>query len=267
MHSKYNSRMKVVILCGGLGTRLREETEFRPKPLVDVGGRPILWHIMKLYAHYGFREFVLCLGYRGNMIKEYFLNYEAMNNDFTICLGKKSQIRYNDNHEEQDYFVTLAETGAESMTGGRVKRVQKYIGSESPFMVTYGDGVSDVDISKLLEFHRSHGKIATVTTFRPVSRFGILDINESNQVKNFIEKPKSDAWASAGFFVFENGIFDYLDGDQCVLEREPLERLAEKGQLMAYHHEGFFFAMDTYREYQVLNELWKSGDAPWKKWA
>lgn len=258
--------MKVVVLCGGLGTRLREETEFRPKPLVDVGGRPILWHIMRLYAHYGFREFVLCLGYRGNMIKEYFLNYEAMNKDFTICLGRKAQIQYLNGIDEQDFRVTLAETGAESMTGGRLKRVQKYLANEDRFMLTYGDGVSDVDIQRLLDFHRSHGKIATVTTFRPVSRFGILDINTANEVKNFIEKPKSDAWASAGFFVFENKIFDYLDGDQTVLEREPLERLAEEGQLMAYNHEGFFYAMDTYREYQVLNDLWKSGEAPWKKW-
>ncbi|MBV9611573.1 MAG: glucose-1-phosphate cytidylyltransferase [Acidobacteriaceae bacterium] len=258
--------MKVVILCGGLGTRMREETEFRPKPLVDVGGRPILWHIMKLYAHYGFRDFTLCLGYKGSMIKEYFLNYEAMNNDFTICLGRKAQIKFNDNHEEQDFYVTLAETGADSMTGGRVKRVQRYLQSEDRFMVTYGDGVSDVNICKLIDFHRTHGKLATVTTFRPVSRFGILDISAKNQVQNFIEKPKSDAWASAGYFVFERKVLDYLDGDDTVLEREPLERLAREGQLMAYNHEGFFYAMDTYREYQILNELWKSGEAPWKVW-
>ena len=259
--------MKVVILCGGQGTRMREETEFRPKPLVEVGGRPILWHIMKCYAHYGFRDFVLCLGYRGNMIKEYFLNYEAMNNDFTICLGKKARIQYNDDHEEQDFVVTLAETGAESMTGGRLRRVAKYLQDEERFMVTYGDGVSDVDIPRLVEFHKAHGKLATVTTFRPVSRFGILDINKEQQVMNFIEKPKSDAWASAGFFVFERRVLDYLDGDETVLEREPLERLAAEGQLMAYNHEGFFYAMDTFREYQALNELWKNGEAPWKKWA
>src|SRR3954447_23745651 len=161
------SEVRVVILCGGLGTRLREETEFRPKPLVDIGGRPILWHIMKVYAHYGFRDFILCLGYRGNMIKEYFLNYEAMNNDFTICLGKQAQIKYNDYHQEQDFWVTLAETGPDSMTGGRLSRVSKYLQNEERFMVTYGDGVSDVDISKLMAFHRSHGKLATVTTFRP----------------------------------------------------------------------------------------------------
>ena len=257
--------MKVVILCGGLGTRLREETEFRPKPLVDVGGRPILWHIMKLYAHHGFQDFVLCLGYRGSMIKEYFLNYEAMTNDFTICLGKRAHVHYNDHHEEQDFRVTLADTGAESMTGGRVKRIQKYIGDDR-FMVTYGDGVCDVDINKVLDFHLRHGKLATVTTFRPVSRFGILNIDSENQVQNFIEKPKSDAWASAGFFVFERKIFDYLDGDDCILEREPLERLAHEGQLMSYRHDGFFYAMDTFREYQVLNDLWKSGEAPWKVW-
>jgi glucose-1-phosphate cytidylyltransferase len=257
--------MKVVILCGGLGTRLREETEFRPKPLVDVGGRPILWHIMKLYAHHGLRDFVLCLGYRGNMIKQYFLNYEAMTNDFTICLGRKSEIQYNDEHSEQDFRVTLADTGEETMTGGRVKRVQRYIDGDR-FLLTYGDGVGDVDLQKLLDFHASHGKIATVTTFRPLSRFGILNIDRSDRVMNFIEKPRSDAWASAGFFVFERKFFDYLDGDECILEKAPLERLAEEGQLKAFHHDGFFYAMDTYREYQHLNELWKSGQAPWRVW-
>src|SRR5690349_7633009 len=197
--------MKTVILCGGVGTRLREETEFRPKPLVDIGGRPILWHIMKLYAHHGFRDFVLCLGYRGNMIKEYFLNYEAMNNDFTVCLGKESKIHYRDQHPEQDFHVTLAETGAETLTGGRVKRVQRYL-DEDTFMVTYGDGVGDIDIAKLVDFHRSHGRLATVTTFRPISRFGILDIAPGGEVLNFIEKPRSDAWASAGFFVFQRKV-------------------------------------------------------------
>ncbi len=244
---------------------MREETEFRPKPLVDVGGRPILWHIMKLYAHHGFRDFVLCLGYRGNMIKEYFLNYEAMNNDFQVCLGRESRVQILGNHTEQDFHITLADTGLETMTGGRLSRARKYLGDDT-FMVTYGDGVSDVDIHKLLAFHKSHGKLATVTTFRPISRFGILDINSANQVQNFIEKPRSDAWASAGFFVFERGVFDYLDGDQCVLEKEPLERLAAERQLVAYHHEGFFYAMDTYREYQHLNDLWSRGEAPWKVW-
>jgi|SRR5579859_2159687 len=257
--------MKVVILCGGLGTRMREETEFRPKPLVDIGGRPILWHIMKLYAHHGFREFVLCLGYRGSMIKEYFLNYEAMNNDFTICLGRESHIQYNGDHEEQDFRITLVDTGQDTMTGGRVKRVQKHIADDC-FMLTYGDGVSDVDIGRLIEFHKSHGRLATVTTFRPVSRFGILNIDGSSQVQSFNEKPRSDAWASAGFFVFQRRIFDYIGGDETTLEREPLERLAAERQLMAYYHPGCFYAMDTFREYQVLNDLWKNGHAPWKVW-
>jgi glucose-1-phosphate cytidylyltransferase len=257
--------MKVVILCGGLGTRLREETEFRPKPLLEIGGRPILWHIMKTYAHRGFREFVLCLGYRGNMIKEYFLNYEAMNNDFTICLGHESRIRHNGLHTEQGFEVTLADTGLNTMTGGRLQRVRKYINNET-FMLTYGDGVADIDVARLVEFHKQHGKIATVTTVTPTSRFGIVEMGDRGQVLQFIEKPKTEAFASAGFFVFEPGIFDYLEGDDCILERVPLQRLAADGQLMAYEHEGFFYAMDTYREYEFLNDLWAKGQAPWKVW-
>jgi glucose-1-phosphate cytidylyltransferase len=258
-------KMQVVILAGGLGTRLREETEFRPKPLVDVGGRPIIWHIMKTYAHYGFRDFLVCLGYRGNMIKEYFLNYEAMNNDFTICLGRQNQITYHEDHKEQDFKVTLAETGSESMTGGRVKRVEKYIDRDN-FMVTYGDGVADVDISKLVDFHKSHGKLATVTTVRPISRFGILDVDNHGNVLEFTEKPQVEGWASAGYMILNRRIFDYIGEDKCVLEQEPLQRLAAEGQLMAYRHDGFFFAMDTYREYKYLNELWDNGEAPWRVW-
>lgn len=257
--------MKVVILCGGLGTRLREETEYRPKPLVDIGGRPILWHIMKLYAHFDLRDFVLCLGYRGNMIKEYFLNYEAMNNDFTACLGRQNQIEYHEAHEEQDFRVTLADTGQETMTGGRIKRVQKYLDGKT-FMVTYGDGVADVDIRAVLDFHHAHGRLATVTAVRPSSRFGAIDIDQANTVSSFAEKPQADGWINAGFFVFNAGIFDYLGGDDTILERAPLERLAQEGQLMAYRHEGFFFAMDTYREYKYLNDLWDSGQSPWKVW-
>jgi glucose-1-phosphate cytidylyltransferase len=257
--------MKVIILCGGLGTRLREETEYRPKPLVDVGGRPILWHIMKLYAHYGFRDFVLCLGYRGNMIKEYFLNYEAVNNDFTICLGAQNHINYHGVHKEQDFRVTLADTGLETMTGGRVKRVEKYVDDDT-FMVTYGDGVADLDIQALIDFHRAHGRLATVTSVRPISRFGILDVDKGGRVLSFAEKPRMDGWASAGFLVFNRRVFDYLSGDDCVLEQEPLERLAREGQLIAYRHTGFFYAMDTYREYKYLNEIWASGKAPWKVW-
>lgn len=257
--------MKVVILCGGLGTRLREETEYRPKPLVDVGGYPILWHIMKIYAHSGFRDFVLCLGYRGNMIKEYFLNYEAMNNDFSICLGCKNHVVYHGAHKEQDFHVTLADTGLETMTGGRVKRVERYVDDDT-FLVTYGDGVADLNVRALVDFHRGHGRLATVTTVRPVSRFGVLDIRDDFSVSSFVEKPQIEGWASAGFFVFNRRVFDYLNGDDCVLEREPLERLAREGQLVAYRHDGFFYAMDTYREYKFLNDLWASRKAPWKVW-
>jgi glucose-1-phosphate cytidylyltransferase len=255
--------VKAIILAGGQGTRLREETEYRPKPLVDVGGRPILWHILKYYAHYGVTDFVLCLGYRGHMIKEYFLNYEAMNNDFTICLGEKHQINYHGAHDEQDYNVTLADTGLDTMTGGRVARVKRYVDDET-FCVTYGDGLTDLNLARAIEFHHSHGRLATVTAVRPISRFGILELSEAGQVERFVEKPQMDGWASAGFMIFNRRVFDYLGGDDCVLEQEPMERLAREDQLMAYRHDGFFFAMDTYREYLYLNELWASGKAPWK---
>jgi glucose-1-phosphate cytidylyltransferase len=257
--------MKVVMLCGGQGTRLREETEFRPKPLVEVGGRPILWHIMKTYANAGFRDFILCLGYRGNMIKEYFLNYEAMNNDFTICLGKTERISYHGAHDEQDFHVTLAETGQDTMTGGRLARIKKYVGNE-PFLMTYGDGLADVNLRGLIDFHKSHGRLATVTTVRPISRFGIIELDERSAVSKFVEKPRLDGWASVGFFVLQPEVLDLLTGDDCIFEQEPLQTLAAQGQLMGFQHEGFFFAMDTYREYKYLNELWASGQAPWKVW-
>lgn len=255
--------MKVVILCGGQGTRLREETEFRPKPMVEIGGRPILWHIMKLYAGHGFQDFVLCLGYRGNVIREYFLNYHAMNRDFTINLSRQA-IEYHGSHNEEDFSVTLAETGENTMTGGRLRRAAKYL-NDDLFLLTYGDGIADVDINKLVEFHRAHGKLATVTVVRPVSRFGVVHIGENSRVEAFAEKPQSEGWISAGFFVFDRRVIDYVGGDDCFLEREPLERLAKENQLVAYHHEGFFQAMDTYREYKQLNELWDSGEAPWQQ--
>lgn len=255
-----------MILCGGQGTRLREETEYRPKPLVDVGGRPILWHIMKLYAHHGFDDFVCCLGYRAQMIKDYFLNYEAMNNDFTICLGAKSRVEFHGAHDEQEYRVTLVDTGLDTMTGGRIKRIACHV-DEDDFMVTYGDGVSDVDLTALLAFHRAHGKIATVTAVQPQSRFGVLNIDPNGSIGRFEEKPKSDGWINAGFMVLNRKVFDYLDGDDTIFEREPLERLAGDSQLMAFRHNGFFFAMDTYRDYLALNELWRSPKAPWKVWA
>jgi glucose-1-phosphate cytidylyltransferase len=259
--------MKVVVLCGGLGTRLREETEFRPKPMVEIGGHPILWHIMKIYAHYGMRDFILCLGYRGNMIKDYFLNYEAMNNDFRICLGRQSHIEFMGAHQEQDFTVTLADTGLETMTGGRLQRVARYLADDDTFLLTYGDGLSDVNIHSLIAFHKKHGRIATVTSVPPISRFGVLEADPQGRVERFAEKPKANGLISAGFFVFNRRIFDYLAGPECILEREPLERLAREGQLMAYRHDGFFFAMDTFREYQYLNELWASANTPWKVWS
>jgi glucose-1-phosphate cytidylyltransferase len=258
--------VKVVILCGGQGTRLREETEFRPKPMVTIGQRPILWHIMKLYAHRGFREFVLCLGYRGSVIKEYFLNYEAMNNDFTVHLGSNTRLDYHDLHGEQDFQVTLAETGAETMTGGRIQRAARYIDGDT-FLMTYGDGLADVDVGKLLDFHKSHGKLATVTAVRPTSRFGVMAVSDDHRVTSFAEKPRLDGWVSAGFFALDRKVVDYIEGgDECVFERQPMERLAAEGQLMVYRHDGYFFAMDTYREFQELNAVWDRGEAPWKVW-
>jgi glucose-1-phosphate cytidylyltransferase len=257
--------MKVAILCGGLGTRMREETEYRPKPLVTVGNRPILWHIMKIYAHYGFKDFAVCLGYRGEMIKEYFLNYAAMSSDFTIHLGQESQITYHNNHGERDFQVTLADTGLETMTGGRVRRVGKYLDEET-FMVTYGDGLADVNVKELVEFHRSHGRLATVTAVRPISRFGVLDLNDDGCVGLCREKPVVDSWISAGFFVFQKPVLDYIDGDQCVLEQEFLRRLVSEKQLIAYRHHGFFYCIDTYREYLGINEMWDRGQTPWKVW-
>ena len=258
--------MKAVILCGGQGTRLREESEYRPKPLVDIGGRPILWHIMKLFAHYGIRDFVLCLGYKGQMIKEYFLNYEAMNNDFSIQLGSKHVVEFHGAHEEQNFRVTLADTGAESMTGNRIKMIEKYVDNET-FLLTYGDGVADVNLWELLRFHRAHGKLASVTTVQPRSRFGMVEMDDAHSVISFAEKPQAKGWASAGYFVCEPGIFQYLTADgPCVWEEEPLRELSRDGQLMGYKHDGFFYAMDTYREYLELNDLWKTKQAPWAVW-
>jgi glucose-1-phosphate cytidylyltransferase len=260
------SAMKTFLLCGGQGTRLREETEYRPKPMVEIGGKPILWHIMKTYSHYGFNKFVLCLGYKGNMIKDYFLDYEAMNNDFTIRLGAMKGIAYHNAHQEQDFEVTLVDTGQDSMTGRRIKQASRYLNNDQTFMVTYGDGLADIDINALVAYHKSHGKLATVSAMRPTSRFGLIDIDDKNQVKNFAEKPKAEGWASAGYFVFDRRVLDYIDDGNCILEREPLEKLATDGQLMVYRHDGVFFAMDTFREYQLLNQYWESGNAAWKVW-
>jgi glucose-1-phosphate cytidylyltransferase len=255
----------VVILCGGKGTRLREETEYKPKPMVEIGGRPILWHIMKTYAHYGFNRFILCLGYRGSVIKDYFLNYEAMNNNFTVHLGVKNKLSYENGHEEQGFQVTLVDTGLETMTGARIKRIQPYVNSET-FMVTYGDGLADLDLSAELAYHQAHGKLATLVAVQPPSRFGILDLAEDNRIRRFREKVRND-WINGGFFIFNRQAFDYLDeAPDCVLEQAPLERLAAAGQLVAYRHTGFWIGMDTFRECEMLNDMWNAGKAAWAIW-
>jgi glucose-1-phosphate cytidylyltransferase len=258
-----NQNIPVVILCGGLGTRLREETEYKPKPMVEIGGKPVLWHIMKIYAYFGFRRFILCLGYKGNIIKEYFLNYEAMSNDLTIHLGRENCLTYQSDHTEQDFDVTLVDTGLKTMTGGRVKRIERFIDTDI-FMVTYGDGLANLDVRALVEFHRQHGKIATLTATRSPSRYGIVELSAGDQVEHFREKVYTD-WINGGFLVFNRRVFDYLDSD-CVLEREPMERLAVEGQLIAFRHEGFWIGMDTYREYEMLNQMWDAGNQPWKVW-
>ena len=257
--------MKVIILCGGMGTRLREETEYKPKPLVEIGGKPILWHIMKMYANYGFKEFVLCLGYKGNMIKEYFLNYEMLNSDFTIEL-KSKKIQTHNSISEHDWSVTLANTGESAQTGARIKKVEQHIDSDI-FMLTYGDGVANIDISKLIDFHKSHGKIGTVTGVSPVSKFGELSVKMA-QVLQFNEKPEmNDGLINGGFFVFNKEFFKYLNNDDgCILEKEPLENLVQDGELMVYKHTGFWHCMDTYRDSLLLNEFWSSKNPPWKTW-
>jgi len=258
--------MQVVILCGGKGTRLREETEYRPKPMVGIGGRPILWHIMKTYAHYGYKDFVLCLGYKGEMIKEYFLYYEAMNNDFTINLGDRKKIQLHNNHDEYDWNVTLVNTGEETMTGARVKRIERYIEGDT-FMLTYGDGVADINIGSLVKYHELHDKISTMTGVYLSSRFGEI-ITENNLVTLFNEKPKNmNGLLNGGYFVYNTEFFDYLSSEaDCVLEKDPLESLVKDRQLMVYPHTGFWQCMDTYREFELLNALWESNQAPWKVW-
>jgi len=256
--------MKAVILAGGLGTRLREETEFRPKPMVEVGGKPILWHLMKLFAHSSVTEFVIPIGYRGDVIRDYFLNYEARTNDFTIRLGHTHEIEYHNSHLETGWCVTVVDTGAGTPTGGRVKQVRGHLYRER-FMVAYGDGLADIDIGKLLAFHEGHGRLATMTIVRPHSRFGVVEIDPDGVVRRFREKPQTEGAVNAGFFVFEPQVVDYLS-DHTALEREPLEDLARDQQLVAYSHAGFFQPMDTYREFTLLNALWAEGDAPWKVW-
>ena len=256
--------MKAVILAGGLGTRMREETEFRPKPMVEVGGRPVLWHIMKNLAHFGISEFVVATGYKSDTIKEYFLNYEARSNDFSIELGQRESLRFHDAHDEAHWSVTVAYTGGATKTGGRVFRVAKYLDDDS-FLVTYGDGLADIDLDHLRAFHAKSKGLATITTVRPFSRFGVMDVDDDGRVVSFREKPQLEGWINIGFFIMEPAALDYLDAD-CVLEEEPLAKLANDQQLYAYRHNGFWQPMDTYRESQLLNDMWESGDAPWKVW-
>ena len=259
-----------MILCGGIGSRLQEETEFRPKPMLEIGGRPILWHIMKSYASHGFREFILCLGYKGHIIKDFFLNYQAYQADFTIELGNGRQIEYHSNGRgrPEDWKITLAETGLNTMTGARVAKAGKYI-EGNLFCLTYGDGLGDIDLSKLLEFHRKHGKIGTVTGVRPPGRFGELEVDREGTAVGFNEKPQvTEGLINGGFFVFHRKFLEkYFDGrDNLVLEQEPLQRLAKDKQLAVYPHAGFWQPMDTYREFKLLNDLWNRGKAPWKIW-
>jgi glucose-1-phosphate cytidylyltransferase len=261
-----NKDIKVVILCGGLGTRLREETEFRPKPMVNIGNRPILWHIMKIYSHYGFKDFILCLGYKGETIKEFFLNYEVLNSDFTIELGNGKNLRLHNCHEEKDWRITLADTGDKTLKGARLKMVEKYLDGDT-FMVTYGDGLADVDLNALLRFHLGHGKLATVTGVNPASRFGELKI-KGNMVESFSEKPEiSKDFINGGFFVFNKAVMDYLSvKDGCDLEIGPLERIANDGHLIVNKHQGSWACMDTLRDMEYLNRLWDEGRAFWKVW-
>jgi len=258
--------MKVVILAGGLGTRLMEETESRPKPMVEIGGKPILWHVMKIYSHYGFNDFVICLGYKAHMIKEYFLNYYLYNSDITIELDKNSiQVHLTDT---ESFKVTLIDTGINTNTAGRIKRIQKYVGNET-FMLTYGDGVSDVNLRELLSFHKKHGKLASLTTVQLSGRFGKLEAAEDGTVLSFQEKPEFDgSWINGGFFVLEPGIFDFLSGDMDEIqwEKKPLLEIAEAGQLAAFRHMGFWKPMDALRDRIELESLWQSGKCPWKVW-
>ena len=258
--------MKVGILCGGLGTRLTEETVLRPKPMVEIGGRPILWHIMKGFATHGFNEFVLALGYKSWIVKDYFLSYRNQASSLAVKLRTGEVTVREHNGGPEDWTVHLVETELNTLTGGRVKRLVEYMGRE-PFMLTYGDGVSDVNLRCLVDFHRQHGRIATVTAVRPPTRFGNLAL-EGPEVVSFIEKPQlGEGWINGGFFVFEPEIADYIDGDDIVLEREPLERLVRDGQMVAYRHEGFWRCMDNVRDKHLLEGLWSNGAAPWRTWA
>jgi glucose-1-phosphate cytidylyltransferase len=256
--------MKVAILAGGLGTRLSEETTVKPKPMVEIGGKPILWHIMNIYAAYGFKEFVVALGYRGEVIKDYFLNYHYRSRSLTIQLKTGGVIAHN--RDGEDWTVHLLDTGIDSQTGGRVKRIAEFLGGE-PFMLTYGDGVGNINIAQLLQYHQVQGGLSTITAVRPPARFGQMIFDSEEQVTEFVEKPQlGEGWINGGFFVVQPEIVEYIDGDQTIFEREPLERLALDGQLKAFRHPDFWYCMDTLRDVQLLNKLWEDGKAPWKTW-
>jgi glucose-1-phosphate cytidylyltransferase len=260
--------MKVVILCGGKGTRLREETEFRPKPMLPIGNRPILWHIMKIYAFHGHKDFILCLGYKGEMIKEYFRNYLWNTCDTTLTLGRKPSVKFHAHHDEEDWRVTLADTGEESMTGYRVRLVERYLGRNKEFLLTYGDGVGDIDIAASIAHHRQHGKVCTITAVHPPGRFGELTMRPNGEVSGFNEKPQTEGGLiNGGFMVCSRQLFEHLPDDpQMMLEQEPLRNLSTEGRLGAYPHRGFWQPMDTAQEFRLLNQLWSSGRAPWKVW-
>jgi len=256
--------MKVGILAGGVGTRLVEETAIKPKPMVEIGGKPILWHIMRHYSYYGHSDFVIALGYKGEYIKKYIIDYSSLHSNLTVSI-KDGEVWTHGAEGPPDWTIDLIDTGLETLTGGRIKRLAPYLGNET-FMLTWGDGISDVNLDELLKFHRSHGKLATLTAVRPTARFGHLTV-ESNMVTEFSEKPQtSEGWINGAFFVLEPGVFDYIDGDQTQWEKQPMEQLAKDGQLMAYKHTGFWQCMDTLRDKHLLNQLWDSGEAPWKIW-
>lgn len=261
--------MKTVILCGGMGTRIRDVNENMPKPMIPIGRQPILWHIMKIYSYYGFNDFILCLGYKGQIIKDFFFNYYAMVNDCTVDLTRPNGVIYHDGDSREEWKVTLADTGIETMTGARVARVKKYLGNDEDFMLTYGDGLSDISIRDLVEFHKSHGKMVTVTGVHPTGRFGEMELSENNMVKSFAEKPQvSEGRINGGFLVMRREFIDHYLSEEpdLILEQSPLSQCAKDGELVSFNHDGFWQPMDTYREYQILNKLWSERKAPWKAW-
>jgi glucose-1-phosphate cytidylyltransferase len=260
--------MKVVILCGGLGTRIRDVADNIPKPMIPIGGYPILWHVMKYYSAFGHNEFILCLGYQGKVIKEFFLNYEVNTSDFTLTIGDKKMVHFHDKIEEKDWKITFAETGEKTMTGARIRKIKKYLGDDETFLLTYGDGLSDVNISQLISYHHNHGRVLTLTGVRPAGRFGEIKCTDDGVISEFNEKPQAaEGRINGGFFVCNHHLFDYLeDGDGLIFEKDPMMNLVKDKQLMQFNHDGFWQPMDTFREYVLLNSLFENNNAPWKIW-